>query len=337
MTSTRARVDLLPITGVEVDVYEVPTDTLESDGTLAWDSTTAVVAHVEAGDVAGLGWTYGHDATATLIHRKLADVIVGHDAMNVRARWLDLYRACRNLGRPGIASHAISALDIALWDAKARAMDVPMVDLLGAARGKVPIYGSGGFTSYDLDRLTSQLRGWVEAGITQVKIKVGRHPDEDGARVAAARQAIGTEAGLFVDANGAYTVQQALRQASVFAAGEYAYDAFHVRDLVEAEAIDVAQADVTRCGGITGFLDMASYCWAANIDLSAHTALQLSLQAGAAAPRIRHIEYFHDHVRLEDMLFDGVVEPVEGALHPDRSRPGHGLAVRRSDAEEYRV
>lgn len=369
MTSVTTVGDVLPVTGVDVSVYRVDTDQPESDGTIAWDDTTIVVVQVTAGDQVGLGYTYGHAAAATLIHQTLGPLLVGHNALDVRARWLDCYRETRNLGRPGIASHAISALDVALWDLKARHLEVSLTDLLGAARGPVPLYGSGGFTSYTLDRLREQVGGWAEAGFAAVKVKVGRHPDEDAARVAAAREAVGPNVALFVDANGAYSVQEALRHAAVFAdygvtwfeepvssddltglrhvrervpagvevaAGEYAYDAFHVRDLLDAEAVDVVQADVTRCGGITGFLDIASLCWSRNRDLSAHTAPQVSLAACAAAPRFRHLEWFHDHVRIEPVLFDGTVSPVDGALHPDRTRPGHGLRLS-ADAADHLV
>ena len=369
MTSGTERGVVLPIHGLDVAAYSIPTDAAhESDGTLSWDATGMVVVEVHAGDVTGLGYSYAHPATATLIRDTFADVLEGADAMDVRARWLDLYRRSRNLGRPGIASHAISAIDVALWDAKARALDLSLVDLLGAARDGVPIYGSGGFTSYTLDELAGQLSGWVGDGIPRVKMKVGRHPTEDRARVAAAREAIGETPELMVDANGAYTVQEALRQSSVFAdfgvtwheepvssddleglarvreaiprgmdvaAGEYGYDAFHVRNLIQARAVDCVQADVTRCGGITGFLDVANLCWAHNIDLSAHCAPQLSVHACTAAPRIRHIEYFHDHVRIAGMLLDGAVAPDGGMLAADRDRPGHGLTFRHQDAKPF--
>lgn len=149
----------LPIRDVDVRVLEVPTDAPESDGTFAWGSTTMVVVHVTAGDVVGLGYTYGNDVIATLIDGQYASLLTGADAFDVRGRWLDLYDASRNLGRRGLASYAISALDIALWDAKARALDLPLAALLGAARPTVPIYGSGGFTSYDDDQLARQLTG----------------------------------------------------------------------------------------------------------------------------------------------------------------------------------
>src|SRR5665213_944093 len=144
---------LAPIAAVAADAYRIPTDAPESDGTLEWSSTTLVLARVDAGGAQGLGYTYADTATAHLIRDTLAPLLVGHDAFALAARWGDMVRAIRNLGRPGIASMAISAVDVALWDVKARLLGVPLIDLLGAVRESIPAYGSGGFTSYSEARL----------------------------------------------------------------------------------------------------------------------------------------------------------------------------------------
>ncbi|MGH9061466.1 MAG: enolase C-terminal domain-like protein, partial [Acidimicrobiales bacterium] len=275
----------------------------------------------------------------------------------------------RNLGRPGIASMAISAVDLALWDLKARLLEVPLVVALDAHHDAVPIYGSGGFTSYSLDALGQQLAGWVDAGIPLVKMKVGRHPDQDEARLQAALDAIGGRARLMVDANGALTRTEALSWAERYGeagvvwfeepvssddldglrlvrdrapagmdvtAGEYGYDGFYFRRMLEAGAVDCLQADATRCGGITGVRAAAALCDARSMDLSAHCAPQLSAHAFAAVWHLRHLEYFHDHVRIERLLFEGGLEPeAGGVLRPDRTRPGNGLTFKRSDAQRY--
>jgi L-alanine-DL-glutamate epimerase-like enolase superfamily enzyme len=282
-----------------------------------------------------------------------------------------MQHAVRNLGRPGVAAEAIAAVDIALWDLRSRLLEEPLVVALGAAHDATPIYGSGGFTSYDDDALQSQLRGWVEAGIPRVKMKVGRDPDADAARVMAARSAIGDETELFVDANGAYARKQALLWAHRFAerdvrwfeepvssddleglhqlreqgppgmdiaAGEYGYDLPYFQRMLDAGAVDCAQADVTRCLGITGVLKVGALCDARSMDLSLHCAPQISAQVGAAVWHLRHLEYFHDHVRIEQMAFDGVLQPqAGGVLRPDRTAPGHGLTVKHTDLEQFRV
>jgi L-alanine-DL-glutamate epimerase-like enolase superfamily enzyme len=290
--------------------------------------------------------------------------------MDVPGCWSAMVHAIRNLGRPGISSMAIAAVDAALWDLKARILDLPLVTLLGAVRDAVPVYGSGGFTSYSLDHLKRQLAGWVEEGIPRVKMKIGTHPDQDLGRVRAAREAIGPEARLMVDANGAYHEKQALQQAYAFrdygvvwfeepvssddldglnllrdqgppgmaiAAGEYGYDLFYFRHMLEAHAVDVLQADASRCAGITCFLRAAALAESHNLPLSAHCAPTLHIAPACAIAKLWPIEYFYDHARIEGMLFDGVVTPVGGALHPDLTRPGLGVELKRADAERYAV
>jgi L-alanine-DL-glutamate epimerase-like enolase superfamily enzyme len=365
----------VPVEGVRIEAlrvsgYTIPTDQPESDGTLAWDSTTLVLVEVCAGDTWGLGFSYTHAAAATLIDDKLRPVIESRDALDVADCWLSMIEAVRNIGRPGLASTAIAAVDIALWDLKAKLLNSPLVKLLGAVRESIPVYGSGGFTSYTTETLQKQLRGWVAHGIPRVKMKIGRNPESDLARVKAAREAIGAEAELFVDANGAYSRKQALAFAETFrglgvtwfeepvssddleglrllrdrapagmdiGAGEYGYDVFYFRDMIAAGAVDVLQADVTRCAGITEFLRVGALCFAHNLPLSAHTAPALSLHLGCALPAMRHLEFFHDHVRIEHMLFDGVVEPRGGELRPDLSRAGLGLEFKRQDAQKYQI
>lgn len=358
------------VSRLRVGAYTVATDAPESDGTIAWDATTIVVVEASAGDVCGVGYTYADACAARLIEHTLAAVVEGSDAMAVPASWQAMVRAVRNIGRPGIASSAISAVDVALWDLKARLLNLPLAVLLGQARDGVAIYGSGGFTSYDVGRLRDQLAGWAAAGVGMVKMKVGRDAAADPARVHAAREAIGPECELFVDANGAYERKQALGLAERFAedrvawfeepvpsddlaglrllrdrapagmlvaAGEYGYALEYFRRMLEAGAVDVLQADVTRCGGITELLRVGALCAAHEIPLSAHTAPSIHAHVGCAMQPLVHVEYFHDHARIERLLFDGVLEPQAGRLVPDRDRAGLGLQLRRADAERHAV
>jgi L-alanine-DL-glutamate epimerase-like enolase superfamily enzyme len=371
MASTRFGDNGVTIERLRVSAYTVPTDSPESDGTYTWDKTTIVVVEIDAGNETGIGYTYADVATGKLIETLLANVVQGRNALDIPGCWLAMVGAIRNLGRPGIASMAIAAVDAALWDLKARLFDVALVTLLGAARKSAPVYGSGGFTSYSREQLQAQLGGWVAAGIPRVKMKIGRQPDKDPQRVAEAREAIGPDTELFVDANGAYDRKQALALAEIFvaedgvtwfeepvssddleglhlirnrapvgmdiAAGEYGYSSLYFRRMLEAEAVDVLQADATRCAGITGFLRAATLCEARSLQLSSHCGPALHVHACCAVPNFRHMEYFHDHVRIEHMLFDGVLTPVRGELYPDLSRPGMGLDFKRADAEKYAV
>ena len=355
---------------VVVSAYKVPTDFPEADGTYSWDSTTMVLVEATAGAVTGIGYTYADLATATLIRDKLADLVRGRDAMDVPGAWDVMTRAIRNIGRPGVASMAISGVDNALWDLKARLLDLPLCKLFGMAHESVPVYGSGGFTTYSAKQLRDQLGGWVAQGIPRVKMKIGSHPAKDVERARIAREAIGPDAQLYVDANGAYTRKQALEQAERFAelgvvwfeepvtsddleglrlmrdrapaimniaAGEYGYDLWYFRRMLAAGAVDIQQADATRCAGMTGFLRAAALCESFTLPLSAHCAPALHLHPCCAVPGLYPIEYFHDHVRIERMFFDGVVTPKDGELRPDLSRPGMGLDFKRADAQRFTV
>ena len=359
-----------PVTRLNVSAYTVPTDAPEADGTFAWDKTTLVLVEAEAGDKTGLGYTYADAATAHVVQKTLSPHVVGHNAFDVPGAWMAMDHAIRNLGRPGICSMAIAAVDAALWDLKARLLDLPLASLLGRARDGVAVYGSGGFTSYSKEQLQNQLGGWAAQGIPRVKMKVGTHPDQDLERVRWAREAVGPDVQLFVDANGAYSRKQALQFAEDFralgvswfeeprpsddlaglhllrdrgpagmdiAAGEYGYSLPYFRRMLDAQAVDVLQADASRCGGVTGFLGVDSLCHAAQMTLSAHCAPSLHVAPGCAALSFRHLEYFHDHARIEQMLFDGTLLPQNGVLYPDLSRPGMGLEFKRDDAEQYRV
>jgi L-alanine-DL-glutamate epimerase-like enolase superfamily enzyme len=147
------------IRSVEWSAYRVPADGPEADGTLAWDATTIVVVHVHAAGTAGLGWTYAPAAAGHLIGEMLTPTVVGRSAFDVPAAQAAMVRAVRNAGRAGVAATAISAVDVALWDLKARLLGLRLARLLGAARESVPIYGSGGFTTYDDTQLEKQLTG----------------------------------------------------------------------------------------------------------------------------------------------------------------------------------
>lgn len=355
---------------MSVEAYRIPTDAPESDGTFEWNATTLVAVHVDCGGARGFGYTYGDRVTGQLIEQTLAPILQGKDVLETQARWHDMAAALRNVGRLGIGAMAMAAVDAALWDAKGKLCGAPLVALLGASRFAIPAYGSGGFTSYSLERLEEQLGGWAAEGLRFVKMKVGRDPQQDPLRVRTARRAIGEAAALFVDANGAYTRKQALAEAEAFAvhnvawfeepvssddleglrllrdrapagmaisAGEYGYDSFYFRRMLEAGAVDVLQADATRCGGVTGFMEAAALCAAHGVPLSSHCAPSLHRPLMCAARKGVHLEYFHDHARIEQMLFDGFAAPRDGLLYCDDQRSGLGVELKTRDAERFRI
>ena len=289
--------------------------------------------------------------------------------MDPQAAFAAMTREIRNDGETGIAYMAISAVDVALWDLKARLLGVSLSRLIGRYLEHTPIYGSGGFTSYSDEQLREQLAGWVEEGIPRVKMKVGRDPGRDPHRVRVAREAIGPEAALFVDANGAYSRKQALELAHVFreeagvswleepvssedldglrlvrdrapagvavAAGEYGFALPYFNAMIDA--VDVQQADMTRCGGVTGLLRVDAVCRSRAMPLSGHCAPTLHAHALCGCECAVHLEYFHDHARIEGLLFEGVPLPEDGELRPDPLRPGLGVELKRFEAQRYAV
>jgi L-alanine-DL-glutamate epimerase-like enolase superfamily enzyme len=209
--------------------------------------------------------------------------------------------------------------------------------------------------------------------MSRVKIKIGEswgsEEQRDLERIALVRRVVGDDVEVFVDANGGYSIKQAVRigreataeyaitwfeepvssdnlaglhevrdQVSAdVAAGEYGYDEPYFARMVAAGAVDCLQIDVTRCGGYTCWLRAASIASASGLDVSAHCAPAHHVQVCGSVPNIRHVEYFHDHARLETKLFDGIIAPSGGELVADTRQAGSGYALKEVDAEPFRI
>ena len=358
------------IKDLKVSAYTIPTESPESDGTIEWNSTTMVLVEIEAGGKNGIGYSYADVSSAYFINKSLKEIVIGKDAIQIPFILKTMIERVRNSGNYGVIAMAISAVDNALWDLKAKILGLPLVALFGKVREDFWIYGSGGFTSYSIEKLQKQLGGWAAQGIKQVKMKIGREPENDVERVEKAREAIGKDCALFVDANGAYDAKQALEFANKFAAldvtwfeepvpstdlkglhfirahapdkiniaaGEYGYNLPYFEQMLEAGAVDVLQADATRCGGISVFLKAGKTCEAHQLPFSSHCAPALHLHPGLSLDSFFTAEYFYDHVRIENMFFDGVQQPDGGALQADLSRPGLGLELKIKDVEKFKV
>jgi L-alanine-DL-glutamate epimerase-like enolase superfamily enzyme len=360
------------IDDVRVSAYEVPTATeQESDGTLIWDSTTIVVVEVSAGGHTGLGYTYCDPSAGSVIRSQLASLLEDADPLMPQQTWAQMQMATRQLGHDGVAAMAVSAVDVALWDLKARLLGICLADALPRYRQSVPIYGSGGFCHYTADQLSQQVHGWMDDGFTSVKIKVGRDADADPERVALVRSVVGPDVDVMVDANGANSVPGAVEWAWRYhqefgvtyfeepvssddlaglrfvrdhappglavAAGEYGWNLPYYQRMLEAGAVHILQADVTRCGGITNLLRIDGLCQARCLPFSAHCAPAISAHVCCAMETVVHIEYFFDHYRIEGLLFEGTLDPQDGLLTPDRARAGLGLELKRAEARQYEV
>lgn len=363
-------VDRVEINSLDVSAYKIPTDAPEADGTIAWNSTTLVLVEIEAGNKTGIGYSYADEATASLIYKELKDLVLQKNALDIQGINLFLTQQIRNSGTCGITMMAISAIDNALWDLKAKILDVPLCKLIGQVKEAMLIYGSGGFTSYSKKQLQHQFSHWAEQGIRYMKMKVGTHPEKDVQRVKEAREVLDDEVQLMIDANGAYSAKEALQKANEvwqynvtwfeepvssdnleglhfireqapapinIAAGEYGYNLPYFEAMLHAKAVDVLQADATRCGGISGFLKAGFLSEAHQLPFSSHCAPALHLHAAVCLPSFFISEYFHDHVRIEQMLFDNVPSVKNGVLKPDLSRPGFGFEFKHRDAEKYKL
>ncbi len=361
------------VESLDARAYSIPTDAPEADGTAAWSATTLVVVQARAAGQVGTGWTYGAAGCAALVNELLGAAVTGRDALAVPGSWEAMVRAARNATRAGAVGYAISAVDVALWDLKARLLNVPLARLFGTVHEAVPVYGSGGFTTYPDERMDEQLTTWVvEQRIPRVKIKIGEswgtQEARDLARIARARGVIGPDAELYVDANGGYQRKQAVRVARAMAewdvrwfeepvssddldglrevrdrtdtevtAGEYGTDISYFRRMCAHGAVDCLQIDATRCGGYTEWLRSAAVAASFGLTVSGHCAPNLHAPVAAATPNLRHLEWFHDHVRIESSLFHGALDPTGGTVVPAPDRPGHGMELIDDAAGPYRA
>lgn len=358
------------VTKLEVKAFTIPTASPESDGTIKWDSTSMILVKVFAAGKIGIGYTYADVSICKLISAVLAKEILNANCLDIPRLHHSMYHAVRNLGQSGLVMMALSAVDNALWDLKAKILDLPLCNLFGKAKDKMLLYGSGGFTSYTEKQTNLQFREWAKEGIIHFKMKVGREPDHDEERVRAARTGIGAEAALFVDANGAYSVKQAQHFGEIFsqydvswyeepvrsdnheglhflkehlpakinlAAGEYGYGLAYYEKMLSAQTVDVMQADATRCGGLTNFLKIGALCESFQIPFSAHCAPLQHLHAALSLPGFYIAEYFFDHERIEKMFFDNYPVVKDGFMCPDDSRPGLGVDFKYADAKKYLV
>ncbi len=362
--------EFVKIRSLNTSVYKIPTEHPESDGTLKWNSCTLILVEIEGGGKKGLGYSYGNEAIGYYVEKVLKEIVIDSKIMDIPAIWNSMTAAVRNDGNSGIAAMAIAAVDNALWDLKGKILGIPLATLLGMRRAAMPVYASGGFTSYSIDRLQKQVEEWVEMGFDKIKIKIGREPEKDVERVKAARAAMGKEGQLFVDANGAYNAKQAIEKGWQFiefgvtwfeepvpssdfiglqfirkrmpptikvAAGEYGYTLPYYERMLDAGAVDVLQADATRCGGISGFLKAADMAFIYQNLFSSHCAPAIHLHAALTVDSFYSAEYFYDHYRIEELLFEGVQKPKDGLLYPDLERPGCGLELKKADAAEYKI
>lgn len=310
----------------------------------------------------GFGLTYhevGGEATRELIRCSIAPRLLGRDPLDTEVLWNEMFHYLRGVGRKGLAFGALSAIDIALWDLKGKIAGLPVYRLLGGGRSRVPVYASGGWTSYSDEKLVEEMTGFVAQGYDTIKFKVGYAGgtaiNRDVARVRKVREAVGPDVRLLVDANNAFDAATAIQLANrigdfdihlfeepvladdlrglarfrrgtdiPLATGEHEYTRYGVRDLLLAEAADIVQADGARAGGYTEMLKCAALTQAFNVRFAPHAMEHVHLHLVAALPNAPFLERLAMFEGITGLVFrDGA--RVENGMMTVPERPGLGL------------
>jgi L-alanine-DL-glutamate epimerase-like enolase superfamily enzyme len=353
------------IAAVDVHLVALPVAAGFADATRKVECVGYTIVRVRTDQgLEGIGLTYhevGGEATRSLIQYDIAPKIIGRDPMDTEVIWNELFNYLRGVGRKGLTFCAISAVDIALWDLKGKILDLPLYRLLGGGRTKVPVYASGGWTSYDDDELVAEMQDMVGQGYTHIKFKVGvdgaMNPQRDALRVRKVREAVGPEVRLLLDANNCWDAATAVKFANIvreydiflfeepvladdipglarfrrgtdipLATGEHEYTKFGVRDLILAEAADIVQVDGARAGGFTEMLKIAAMTQAWNLKIAPHAMEHMHLHLVSVAPNALFLERLRLFENVTNAVFIDPPMPVAGHMDIPQE-PGLGLRL----------
>jgi len=333
----------------------------------------ALFVHVKTDEgVEGLGTSAGISAVRAVVEDTLKEALVGHDPFDIERLWNTMFWLVRGFGRKGIAFCAISAVDIALWDLKAKALGLPLYKLLGPYTDTVPVYGSGGWTNFTESELIAEQNGYVERGFPRIKMKVakefGTREDEDLRRLAAVRKAVGDDVEIYVDANNGYYAKQAIRMSQAFeqynvgwfeepvladdidglalvcqsttipvATGEHEYTKFGFKELISRGGADIVQPDVGRVGGVTEWMKVAHMAHAFNLPVAPHAYQLVHLHLACATPNLKVVEYLGVSEESDRVWYTEFPEPKAGTWSPYPDRPGLGLELDPAAVKKYSV
>ena len=344
---------------VRADHYVIPLPVALSDSTHGtiegFELVTARVSDVEGAE--GVGYTYtvgaGGAAVHALIARELAPRLRGRDAERIEELWQAMWWALHYGGRGGFAALAISAVDITLWDLRARRQRVPLWRLLGGFDPRVACYAGGIDLDFSIDALLKQTDDNLARGFRAIKMKVGRASlREDVERVRAMRSHLGSEFPLMVDANMRWSVDEAIRAARALAplepvwleeptipddvpgharivregglpiaAGENLHTLHEFRALIDAGGVTFPEPDVTSCGGVTTFMKVCHLAEAFNLPVTSHGAHDVTVHLLAAVPNRSYLEAHG--FGLDRFIAEPLRIEAGAAVAPDR--PGHGI------------
>lgn len=360
----------------KIETFYIPVkpDQDVSDSTWKLETMGYVVVRITTEDgITGFGYTYdvAGEAVRELITKTMSRVVVGRNPFETEAIWTDVMNLMRGVGRKGLVLCALSIIDIALWDIKGKAMDMPLYRLLGGNRTSVPVYASGGWTSYSEHELLEEVDRFKDLGYTKIKMKVGvdfgQSPKTDIRRIRAVRNHLGDDIDLMIDANNAWDASTAIKVAYALsdcnlfffeepviaddipglatvkskitipvATGEQEYTKYGARDLILGGAVDILQMDVTKCGGITEWLKIAAIAQAWNIPFAPHAMHYAHMHLVAAAPNGLMLENLFMHQKVNDLLLVDPPVPKNGYLKiPDK--PGCGIDINEEHLRTYNV
>jgi L-rhamnonate dehydratase len=321
--------------------------------------------------ISGFGIGSG-SGTRAVIHDMLKPLLVGQNPLHHERLWDDMFWRVRGFGRKGVAFTAISAIDIALWDLKAKHFGVPLYQLLGPYTESVPIYGSGGWTSFSEKELVSEQLSYVERGIPRVKMKVakdfGHCEAEDLQRLKAVRKTVGDDVEIYVDANNGFYAKQAIGFARKMAdhnvgwfeepvladdiaglaaiakaidipvaTGEHEYTKYGFKELIAQGGADIVQPDVGRVGGVTEWMKVAHLAHAFNLPVAPHAVQLVHLHLACCTPNLKVVEYLGVAEETDKLFYTEVPEPKDGMWSPFPDRPGLGLELDPKAVERYAV
>jgi L-alanine-DL-glutamate epimerase-like enolase superfamily enzyme len=358
---------------VDVFLVSTAVDSSLADSTRKIESVGYVIVRLSTDDgLTGLGITYdevGGEAIRQLIVKELAPLIIGKNPFETEVIWEKISQYVRGVGRKGLTFCALSAVDIALWDLKGKMAGMPVYKLLGGNKSKIPVYACGGWTSYNQNELVKEMQSMVANGYTMVKMKIGvndgRCPEEDIKRVRLVRQELGPQIEIAIDANNAFKSATAIRIAHKLdecnlyffeepvmaddmeglakvresidipvATGEHEYTKYGVRDLLLHKAADIIQPDVTRCGGITEWMKMATIAHAWNIMMAPHGMEYMSMHLLGAISNGLMLERVLLFEPLNEIVFVNPPQPRNGYIEiPDE--PGLGLELNMDNIRKY--
>ncbi len=357
----------------EVFIFQDATMFPSLSGAKGWDELFVHVSTDEGIDgFAPGGRGASVDSIRAVIEKGLKEALINEDPFDIEYLWNRMFWLVRGYGRKGVAFCAISAVDIALWDLKAKALGLPLYKLLGPYTNSVPIYGSGGWTNLSEKELVEEQLSYVERGIPRIKMKVGKDfgnaEEEDIRRLAVVRKAVGDDVEIYIDANNGYYAKQAIRMAQQFeeydvkwfeepvladdidglamvsksinipvATGEHEYTKFGFKELISRGGADIVQPDVGRIGGVTEWMKVAHLAHSYNLPVAPHAAQLVHLHLACATPNLKVVEYLGILEVGDKFFYTDFPEPENGMWSPYPDRPGLGLELNTEVVKKYKV